>query len=178
VIAGEQAFVSVERWLGPSPPPLDQDEALTRLAHRYLTGHGPATATDLARWAGVTLGRARRGFEAISDELEPFGDGFVLRGSPTATADGAEPPPPRLLGGFDPLLHGWADRTFVTGPHRSIVTTNGLFRPIALVDGRAVATWGLASGRVTLTPLEPIDPDTRAALDGDAEALLHYLAPR
>ena len=49
-------------------------------------------------------------------------------------------PRPRLLGGFDPLLHGWVDRTPVLGANQTIVTTNGSFRPFALVDGRAVAT--------------------------------------
>ena len=31
---------------------------------------------------------------------------------------------PRLLGAFDPLLLGWASRTFLTGAHAAIVTVN------------------------------------------------------
>ena len=40
----------------PPPEPLDRDEALARLARRYLVGHGPADARDLAYWAGIALG--------------------------------------------------------------------------------------------------------------------------
>ena len=34
-----------------------------------------------------------------------------------------------------------------------LVTINGIFRPFALVDGRAVATWRYAAGKVTIEPL-------------------------
>ena len=77
-------------------------------------------------------------------------------------------PPPLLLGPFDPVLHGWASRDFVLADHRSIVTTNGLFRAFALVRGRAVATWGLANGRVTVRPLEPIAHEDLAELRADS----------
>ena len=52
-------------------------------------------------------------------------------------------PPPRLLGAFDPLLLGWTSREKMLGEHATagIVTDNGLFRPFALVRGRAVAIW-------------------------------------
>ena len=170
IVDGQMAFVATSGWLGPRPAPLDPTEALARLAARYLAAHAPATATDLAKWAGVTLTHARAGLAAL--DLPPEG----LCGAAASVDGSAGWPAPRLLGGFDPILHGWADRTFVTGTHRTIVTTNGLFRPIALVEGRAVATWRLADGCLTIDPLEPIDPDTRAALDADAEAVLRYLA--
>ena len=50
---------SVADWLGEAPEPLERPDALARLARRYLAGHGPADAPDLARWAGMTLGDAR-----------------------------------------------------------------------------------------------------------------------
>jgi hypothetical protein len=84
-------------------------------------------------------------------------------------------PKPRLLGPFDPLLHGWASREFVLGGHLDVVTTNGLFRPFALVDGRAVATWGLSGGRLTIRPLEPIPPGHRQELEQDALDVQRFL---
>ena len=63
----------------------------------------------------------------------------------------------------------------VVGPHRQVVTTNGLFRPVALVDGRVVATWGLAGGVVTLTCLEPVHAEVLDALVQDAAAVLRFL---
>jgi|SRR5215210_1911599 len=128
---GDHAFVGVENWLGPAPAPIPEDEALARLAARYLAGHGPAAAPDLARWAGIPLGAARRGLDAIAADV------VVGNGSPPPL------PPPRLLGAYDPVLLGWVSREAIVGPHHQLVTDNGLFRPFALVDGRAVATWGL-----------------------------------
>ena len=172
VVDGEQAFVSVRDWLGQAPAALARDEALGRLADRYLAAHGPADAADLARWAGVPLGDARRGIAAIGAELRARDDGLL--DLPRRRSAGRLPAP-RLLGPFDPLLLGWVSREPVVGPHRQVVTTNGLFRPVALVDGRVVATWGLAGGTVTLTCLEPVAPDVLDRLRADAAAVLRFL---
>lgn len=150
VLAGEQAFVLARDWLGP-PLALEPDAALALLARRYLAGHGPATDRDLARWAGLPLRDARRGLAQLP--------GLVQDDDGRLDLPGREAPPPlpspRLLGGFEPVLLGWSSRDDVIGPHLRLVTDNGIFRPFAMVRGRAVATWGLAAGRVTVTPLEP-----------------------
>jgi hypothetical protein len=169
---GEHCFITATGWLGPAPGQLDRPAALARLARRYLVGHGPASAADLARWAGIRLADARAGLDQIRDETKPEVNGMVdLVGRPPAP----DVPPPRLLGPFDPVLHGWASRDFVLAGHHSVVTTNGLFRPFALVRGRAVATWGLASGRVTVRPLEPIAGEDLDELRADADRVLAYL---
>ena len=59
----------------PSARRLDRDEALAELALRYMTGHGPATERDLAYWASLTLGQARRGLDQVRDRLERFDHG-------------------------------------------------------------------------------------------------------
>jgi hypothetical protein len=171
-MAGAQhAYVLVRDWLG-APPAFDRDVALAELARRFLAGHGPAGERDLARWSGLPLGDARRGLAAIAAELEQRADGLAdLAGARRGTGV----PPPRLLGAFDPLLHGWASREPVVGPHRGIVTVNGLFRAFALVGGRAVATWGLAGGVVTLDWLEEVAAPDRAALDADAGDVRRFL---
>ena len=159
-------------WLGDPPAPLDRDDALARLARRYLAGHGPADAHDLAKWAGIPLGQARRGLDAIAADVVAHEGGLV----DLADRDRARAlPPPRLLGSFDPLLHGWVSREPFVGAHRQVVTTNGVFRPVALVDGRVVATWGLAEGTVLIRTLEPVDASATAALRKDAAAVLRFL---
>lgn len=174
--AGEHAFVGVEAWLGPAPEPLGEPEALARLARRYLAGHGPATAEDLAKWAGITLGRARRGLAAIAEECVRSADGLVdLTDRPEAVAGRVPTPAPVLLGAFDPVLHGWVDRSFVVGGHRGVVTTNGLFRPTALVRGRVVGTWTLSDGRLRLRLLEPVTATAERGLARDGRAVLRFL---
>lgn len=176
VIGRELAWVSVEQWLGPPPPPVDREEALARLAVRYLRGHAPAASEDLAKWAGITLGDARLAFAGAGDALASW------RADPSLTTSNGHPdapaprlPAPRLLGPFDPILHGWRDRELFTGAHRDIVTTNGVFRPIALVDGRVVGTWGLAAGILTIRLFEPITDPVGRALHDEAARVLRYL---
>lgn len=166
------AFVLVRDWLG-EPKPVDRDAALAELARRYLIGHGPASDRDLARWAGVTLGDARKGLAAIGGELEQDADGLV---DLAARTPAAELPPPRLLGPFDPLLHGWISRELLLGDHKDVVTVNGIFRPIALVEGRAVAIWRMPGGEVELEPFGRLKAADRAALERDAQDVVRFLA--
>jgi hypothetical protein len=173
MVGKQHAYVLVRDWLGPQKPPADRRVALAELARRYLAGHGPAADRDLARWAGLPLRDARAGLGAIASELVEREDGLV----DLAKRPPAEPiPPPRLLGPFDPLLLGWTSREEVVGPHGMLVTTNGIFRPFALVDGRAVATWRFAAGRVTIEHLGKVTKKTAAALEVDAGAVEEFLA--
>ncbi len=161
MVGKEQAFVLVRDWLPPSPP-VDRERALRELAVRYLAGHGPSTERDLVKWAGITLGDARRAMAQVTP-AEP------------APAD---LPPPRLLGPFDELLMGWASREPVLGAHGGVVTVNGIFKPIALVRGKAVATWSMPrgpGGPVELDPLAPLAASVRASLATEADRVREFL---
>jgi winged helix DNA-binding protein len=181
-VGRDQAFVLVRDWLGAPPPALSRDAALGELTRRYLAGHAPASDRDLAKWAGIGLRDARLGLAQCGAVPRPDGLTELPRpGNPRpanprrAATTAAALPPPRLLGAFDPLLLGWASRDPIVGPHRRIVTVNGLFRPFAMADGRAVATWTITRGQVTLTPFAPLDDETRAALDADADDVTRFL---
>lgn len=171
MVGREHAYVLVRDWLS-EPVAVDRDRALAELARRYLAGHGPAGDRDLARWSGLTLGDARAGLGAIAAELSVRTDGLLtLRGKPPA----AELPPPRLLGAFDPVLLGWSSREAVLGADRVIATVNGLFRPFALVAGRAAGTWSMPAGEVVLEPFGRLARADRAALAADAADVARYL---
>jgi hypothetical protein len=158
-MAGRQhAYVLVRDWLGP-PPPVDRDAALAELARRYLAGHGPADERDLARWAGIPLRYARAGLAAA--------------GAPPARR--TREPPPKLLGAFDPVLLGWASRDDVAGRHAARLVSGGMFRPFALVEGRAAGTWSLRGGRVAIEPFRRLSAAVRAALDAEAADITRFL---
>jgi hypothetical protein len=171
MVNGKHAYVLVRDWLG-EPKRADRGKALKELGRRYLAGHGPATDRDLARWAGVPLRDARAGFEAIASELEELGDGLVDLAQRPPTA---ELPPPRLLGSYDPVLLGWTSREDILGKHRHLVTVNGLFRPFAMVKGRAVGTWGMPKGEVVLESLAQIAKTDREALEREARDVERFL---
>jgi hypothetical protein len=151
---------------------MSREAALGELARRYLAGHAPAADRDLANWAGIGLRDARLGLSRCGAIQRA--DGLAQLPVNPQQAAGLLPPP-LLLGAFDPLLLGWASRDPVVGPHRRIVTVNGLFRPFALAGGRAVATWNIAGGQVVLAPFAPLDAATRAALNTDAADVTRFL---
>jgi len=172
----DHAYALVRDWLGAPPAQhaaFDRDRALAELAARYLAGHGPATDRDLAKWAGLPLRDARYGLTAIAGRLAARDDGLAdLAGR---RDECPPPPPPRLLGAYDPLLLGWDSRDPVVGPHGRLIAINGLFRPFALVRGRAVGTWSLPGGKVALVPFAPLPDADAAALTADAAEVERFL---
>jgi DNA glycosylase AlkZ-like len=172
MIGKEHAYVLVEDWLSRAKP-VDREVALAELARRYLVGHAPADDRDLARWAGLPLRDARAGLAAIASELVEREDGLVHL---AARPPEAEVPAPRLLGAFDPLLLGWCSREAILGPHTQLVTTNGIFRPFAMVEGRAVGTWKLNRGKVSIEPLGRIGKKANVALEADAADVERFIA--
>jgi hypothetical protein len=169
----EHAYALVRDWLGPLKE-VDREKALGELARRYLDGHGPAGERDLARWAGLPLRDVRKGLAGLASEVVERGDGLLAlaRRRPEA-----ELPPPRLLGPFDPVLLGWTSREEILGDHLELVTINGIFRPFAMVGGRAVATWKLSRGRVEIEPLGRLPREARAALEEDAADVERFMEP-
>jgi hypothetical protein len=173
MVGSEHAYVLVQDWLGGPPEPVDRDLALAMLARRYLAGHGPASDRDLAKWAGLPLRDARRGLTLIASGLGARDDGLAaLAGQPDR---GAQLPPPRLLGAYDPLLLGWESRQPILGSAQRIVTVNGLFRPFALVRGCAAATWTMPRGEVDISPFGQLATADAAALSAEASDVKRFL---
>jgi Winged helix DNA-binding domain len=183
-VAGtEHRYALVTDWLPSAPAEVawiaaDRDRALRELAVRYLAGHGPADARDLARWAGLPLRDARAGLAALGERLRERDGGQVeLRGRPRI----AEPPGPRLLGSFEPVLMGWCSRARVLGDRDSDVVTGGIFRAFAFAPdaehpvGRPVATWKFSRDGVQLSPFGRLGEQPRDALRRDGEELLRFL---
>jgi Winged helix DNA-binding domain len=178
MIGAQHAIVLVRDWLGKPPPAVDHDVALAELARRYLAGHGPASDGDLAKWAGLPLGQVRSGLTAIADELRDRPDGLAELAAAAPAGDSppaADLPAPKLLGAYDPVLLGWADRDPIVGERREIVTVNGLFRPFALVDGRAVATWAWAAGEVAISRFAELPQHVEAALAVEGRDVRRFL---
>lgn len=172
MIDTHHAYAHVADWLGPTRP-REHDVALAELARRYLAGHAPADDHDLARWSGLGLGEVRSGLKAIGAELHERPDGLL---EPKGAKPPAPLPAPRLLGAFDPLLLGWCWREDLLGAHAPQITVGGMFRPFALVDGRAKAVWGLPKGKISIELLEQISSRDRKALDRDGLEVERFLA--
>lgn len=127
---------------------VSREEALARLALRYVTGHGPVTDRDLAWWAGLTLSEVRGALASVRDQLEVIEmDGrtyFVPPGLEPAS-DGVW-----LLPSFDEYLLGYADRSVQLGAEpldRVVPGRNGMFLPVVVLGGLIAGKWSRKPAR-------------------------------
>jgi hypothetical protein len=167
-------YALLDDWLGTAPAALDPDAALARLAHRYLAGHGPADAADLAAWSGLGLRLARRALELVADDA----------GATAAAATAPDAGRVALLGHFDPYLLGYASRDLVLDPRfaRRIQAGGGFIAPALLVDGRVAGTWRRERRderlEITLEPFAPVVPDVIDELEREAADVGRFLGFR
>lgn len=175
----EQLFVPVATWVTGAAEPPDPVAEWTR---RYLRGHGPATAADLAFWTGLPLGTARSGFESVRAEFESVEvegrEGVEhlldprlpdLVATHRTAARGVH-----LLPGFDEFLLGYADRSAVLAPEDAGRVTpgmNGVFRGTVVVGGQVAGTWTRAGDGTAVEEFEEFSTTRRTALRRRARTL-------
>jgi Winged helix DNA-binding domain len=168
---GNGVFVAADAVLRGGLP--DPEDALDHLIRSYLRAFGPASAQDVAQWAGLQrTGPITETLAGMS--LRTFRDerGKVLYDLPRSPLPDPETPaPPRLVPRYDNLVLSHADRTRILGdvPVSRIVTKNALVHATILVDGFAVGTWQLEKGRVRLEPFSRLARATTTALRAEAE---------
>jgi Winged helix DNA-binding domain len=151
----------------PEAPERDRDGDLSELGRRYITGHGPATARDLAWWSGLTVGDARRALALAGDALERAGEWYA---PPGAFELDPGPTGVQLVPMYDESTIAFRDVRIVrAGP-------GPVERPI-LLDGRTVGSWKrVQAGRevtIEATLLVRLDRAARVALEA---AVARYAA--
>ncbi|MBN9105381.1 MAG: AlkZ family DNA glycosylase [Propionibacteriaceae bacterium] len=127
---------------------VSREEALARLALRYVAGHGPVTERDLAWWAGLTLTEARAALASVQGRVEVL----EVDGTTYFLSPGLEPTLAGiwLLPMFDEYLLGYADRSAQLGGEpleRVVPGRNGMFLPTVVVDGVVAGTWHRRSAK-------------------------------
>jgi hypothetical protein len=161
----------------------DEDEAMRRLAYRYLEGFGPASAQDLAQFAMVNRPRAREALRSLGDELVPVAgpDGAELFDVPGATLPAEDTPaPPRLMAMWDNSLLAYVDRSRIIPPdYRRIVTrNNGDVLPTLLVDGYVAGVWRTVDGGIEARAFHRLSDEAWSGLEAEARDLVGFLADR
>jgi len=181
---GEPTYVRLSDWLAGAEPvePVERDDALARLARRYLTGHGPGGAADLAAWSGLPLRDARTGLGALAAAGEV--EDVRIGGAPAYRLPG-EPSPEdrtvRLVPAFDEYLLGYRGRALALDAahaHR-IQAGGGIVHPAVLLGGRIIGTWRQRRGDggliVAVEPFRRLPRGTRAALAAEAADIGRFL---
>ncbi|MFC9330347.1 winged helix DNA-binding domain-containing protein [Kitasatospora sp. NPDC057015] len=145
--SGPAAHTTAEHWLGRVP---DAKPSLDAMILRYLAAFGPATATDVQKWCGLT--RLGKVLADLAPQLVTFRDeqGRILYDLPDAPRPPtATPAPVRLVAPFDNLLLAHADRSrILPEKYRSrVMTVNGLILGSLLVDGLVAGSWELTDAK-------------------------------
>jgi Winged helix DNA-binding domain len=138
---GQAKYATLESWTGRK---LDAEPSIDEVALRYLGGFGPASVMDMQNWSGLT--RLKEVFERLRPKLVTFRDEsgrelFDLPDAPRPDAD--VPAPVRLLGEYDNVLLGHADRRRIIPedfPWAAMLEEGHFVLPL-LVDGMLRATW-------------------------------------
>jgi hypothetical protein len=152
-----------------SPRRLDRTDALAELALRYFTGHGPATVSDLAYWATLTLGDVRSGLAQLSGQLESFEhDGRTYWHAPGAPSTANGLPAGHLLQILDETYRGYQDSRWVLDAEGIVPREREAAAGMALVDAQIVAAM---KRTVTADRLEFELRPYRPLLESDVAAL-------
>jgi hypothetical protein len=151
---------------------VERDDALSRLAHLYFRGRGPATAHDFAWWSGLTVGDAKRGIEICGKTLLPVIIGeshmWMVERADAAPAPGKVA---HLLPNYDEYFIGHRDRSLIglRAGTKLVTGGNALINHILTIGGEIVGGWKRATrGETTvvdLALLTPLGRTERAALD-------------
>lgn len=59
----------LDEWV-PVKKDLKGDAALAELASRYISSRGPVTEYDFSGWAGLTVLKAKKGFDLVKSSFE------------------------------------------------------------------------------------------------------------
>jgi len=176
---GRPQLLAMTRWLGVELS--SREEGAERLVRSYLGAFGPATQSDLIRFAGVRVGDLRPALDRL--ELRTFRDerGRALFDLPRAPLPSADAPAPvRFLPKWDSSLLAYApperERIIPERFRKTAIQNNGDVLPTVLVDGFVAATWSVEGGRLSIEPLRRLTRAERAEVDEEGERLLECVS--
>jgi DNA glycosylase AlkZ-like len=177
---GRPRIQVMQEVLGVDLPP--REDGAERLVRSYLAAFGPATQTDVLRFAGMRVGDLRPGLERV--ELRRLRDesGRVLLDLPRAPLpDAGGAAPVRFLPKWDHALLAYDDRTRILPKElqSTVIRKNGDVLPTFLVDGVVAGLWTVDRKRDTATlrlePFAPIPRKVREELEAEGERLVRWI---
>jgi hypothetical protein len=140
---GKPTYALLEERV-PKTKSLTKEEALANLAKKYFTSHGPATIQDFIWWSGLSVNNAKLALEMAKGDLIP-----ETINSQTFWIDKSFSTPKidrelvYFLPAFDEFIISYKDRSasLPFENHNKTVSSNGVFRPIIVVNGQVIGIW-------------------------------------
>ncbi|WP_217915891.1 winged helix DNA-binding domain-containing protein [Miltoncostaea marina] len=166
-------------WVGPEPA-MTPEQATAHVARRRLAAFGPATAAEVADWAGLPVGPVAAALAGMDLRRLRDEDGRELLDDPRAPLpDPQTPAPPRFLPTWDAVLLVHARRAGILREEdrpRIFSTRTPHSFPTFVVDGTVAGTWRTAGGRVVLDPWRRLAAAEQRALEDEGERLALLVA--
>jgi hypothetical protein len=167
-------YAAAEDWIGPAE--VTPAEGIEHLVRRYLTGFGPATREEIAKWAGLPPPAIDGGLKGLRLRRFRSETGDELLDLPRLPLPNAETPAPvRFLPVWDATLLVHARRTgILPEDRRSLVFNTKTPQSVAtfLVDGAVAGTWKYERDRIRTEPFGKLGRSTQMKLREEAERLL------
>jgi hypothetical protein len=178
---GQARYATIESWTGGE---LDAAAEMEELVLRYLRGFGPASVMDAQTWSGLT--RLSAVFDRLRPRLATFRNeaGRELFDLPDAPRpDPGVPAPVRLLGEYDNVLLGHADRSRIIpeGLRWSGMLIDERHMSNVLVDGELRALWwlerdGARQAILAVRPFARLGAAVRREIEAEAQRMLGFAA--
>jgi hypothetical protein len=160
---GLQTYALLDERTPPAAT-LPRRDAIARLARIYLQSHSPATAQDFSWWSGLSVKEARGGLGAAADGALRFEIAgqvcYTLADESDEPRESHESSEPHessirpdqvhLLPAFDEYIIAYRDRSAViTTGHNLLISTNGIFRPAIIKNGKVIGLWRKGAGKAS-----------------------------
>lgn len=141
--ANKQTYSLLHEYV-PHKQAYTRDEALSLLARKYFSSHGPATVYDFSWWSGLSVTESKKALEMnrpdlISEVIDNQNYWFIS----SRTIPVKKKKNICFLPAFDEFIISYKDRT-ATIPlqfQANAFTSNGIFNPVIVVNGEVVGTW-------------------------------------
>ncbi len=140
---GKQTYALLSERI-PKTNPLTREEALSRLAQRYFTSHGPATLQDFTWWSGLSVGDAKHALAMINPAfVSETIDSQTYWFPPSLSLSQSDKETVYLLPAFDEFIISYKDRnaSLPFSHHRKAVSNNGIFWPTIVENGQVTGIW-------------------------------------
>ncbi|MDQ2642373.1 MAG: winged helix DNA-binding domain-containing protein [Myxococcota bacterium] len=174
-LRGKQQTVALVDELVPSAPPMPEDQALSELARRYFSSHGPATLKDFVWWSSLSAAQARRGLELLKEKglRQLRGRDRTYWVHEGARRRAVSETPVRLLQPYDEYVIGYTESRSVlaiagrpAAPTALPTHSNTLIR-----DGQVLGYWRMVPSPkralIHLHLARPLDASARSELEDE-----------
>lgn len=153
---------------------LSREQALSKLALSYFTGHGPAQLKDFSWWSGLTVKDSRYSLDLIESKLEKATiNGKTYWFSAYAEVETPVSQSAYLLSIYDEYTIAYKDRSDISEARyiERMISTGNALTAVIILNGRVAGTWDKALKKsmveIRLNPFRQLNEGEQEALESE-----------